>query len=345
MKKSILSLLLACVMLAGLFPVSAMAAGDDVLMIYDAETYTDVGGVYLGYVETEYFTQGKASFNCNSVDGFLEFFADTYTYWDKTLDVSGYEYIEFDIMSWEDLVCDFNFAVVENLLSHHGNDYQIDEIFMPAGEFVHFKLPISQFVTYSPDNLEPYDQWHQDDSGEGWEVDDLHYGAPALDRVARIRFQFAFCRVADEHEEPFEDPYDRVYPEGIELFFDNVTATKNGAGSDSTLQMWSDVKAARLAAQEPAEPDVPQNPQDPQEPVDPTTTPTDVEGLGDVNGDGNIDAKDALAVLKISVGKLTATEEESRRADVNRDEKIDAKDALEILKYTVGKPSCLAKAR
>ena len=65
--------------------------------------------------------------------------------------------------------------------------------------------------------------------------------------------------------------------------------------------------------------------------------------LGDVNGDSAINAKDALEVLKITVGKTKPTQEQTAAADVNGDEKVDAKDALEILKYTVGKPSVLAK--
>ena len=64
-----------------------------------------------------------------------------------------------------------------------------------------------------------------------------------------------------------------------------------------------------------------------------------VLALGDVNGDGQINAKDALEVLKQSVGKVTFTQQQKNAADVNRDEKIDAKDALEILKKTVGKPA------
>lgn len=59
--------------------------------------------------------------------------------------------------------------------------------------------------------------------------------------------------------------------------------------------------------------------------------------LGDVNGDKEIDAKDALIVLKIAVGKYTATDAEKIAANVNKDTAIDAKDALEILKYAVGK--------
>ncbi len=67
--------------------------------------------------------------------------------------------------------------------------------------------------------------------------------------------------------------------------------------------------------------------------------------LGDVNNDTKIDAKDALLVLRIAVGKHTPTQGEKAAADPNADGKTDAKDALEILKYAVGKPSVLAKAR
>ena len=59
--------------------------------------------------------------------------------------------------------------------------------------------------------------------------------------------------------------------------------------------------------------------------------------LGDVNGDGKVDAKDALEVLKASVGKVTLTEVQQLAAEVDGKEGINAKDALEILKYTVGK--------
>ncbi len=62
-----------------------------------------------------------------------------------------------------------------------------------------------------------------------------------------------------------------------------------------------------------------------------------VAGLGDVNEDGKVDAKDALELLKFAVGKNLLTQEQQKAAEVNGDGSIDAKDALEILKYAVGK--------
>lgn len=55
--------------------------------------------------------------------------------------------------------------------------------------------------------------------------------------------------------------------------------------------------------------------------------------LGDVNGDGYIDAADALLCLRTSVGLITFTPEQEAAADVNHDGLIDAGDAILILRY------------
>ena len=55
--------------------------------------------------------------------------------------------------------------------------------------------------------------------------------------------------------------------------------------------------------------------------------------LGDVNGDGYIDAADALLCLRASVGLITLTPEQEAVADVNHDGLIDAGDAILILRY------------
>lgn len=55
--------------------------------------------------------------------------------------------------------------------------------------------------------------------------------------------------------------------------------------------------------------------------------------LGDVNGDGYIDAADALLCLRASVGLITLTPEQEAAADVNHDGLIDAGDANLILRY------------
>ncbi len=64
----------------------------------------------------------------------------------------------------------------------------------------------------------------------------------------------------------------------------------------------------------------------------------DFEGFfGDLNGDWFVDAKDALIVLKMAVGKMEMTDDDLWYGDVDGNGELDAKDALNILKYAVGK--------
>ena len=58
---------------------------------------------------------------------------------------------------------------------------------------------------------------------------------------------------------------------------------------------------------------------------------------GDVNTDGEIDAKDALHILQNAVGKREFNQLQFTAGNVNGDEKIDAKDALLVLKKAVNK--------
>ena len=59
--------------------------------------------------------------------------------------------------------------------------------------------------------------------------------------------------------------------------------------------------------------------------------------LGDVTQDGNINAQDALEVLKYTVGKVQLDGISQASAAVSGGNQITAKDALQILRYTVGK--------
>lgn len=58
---------------------------------------------------------------------------------------------------------------------------------------------------------------------------------------------------------------------------------------------------------------------------------------GDLNGDGEIGADDALAVLQAVVGKKKLTKNQTAAADMNGDGKIGADDANEMLKRAVGR--------
>ena len=90
------------------------------------------------------------------------------------------------------------------------------------------------------------------------------------------------------------------------------------------------IKKAGLNGYEAPAPSVPDEPSQPSQPEEPVR-------FGDVNEDGKIDAKDALDVLKYSVGKANFTSRQITAADVDGKDGIDAKDALQILKYSVHK--------
>ena len=58
--------------------------------------------------------------------------------------------------------------------------------------------------------------------------------------------------------------------------------------------------------------------------------------LGDVNGDGMIDAADAVMIQRYDSGLTTLTEEQLSAADVNGDGLVDAADAVKIQRYDAG---------
>lgn len=59
--------------------------------------------------------------------------------------------------------------------------------------------------------------------------------------------------------------------------------------------------------------------------------------LGDVNGDGKVDASDALLALQDSVKLSELSEEQRQKADMNGDGRVDASDALAMLQDSVGR--------
>ncbi len=66
--------------------------------------------------------------------------------------------------------------------------------------------------------------------------------------------------------------------------------------------------------------------------------------LGDANGDGSADAKDATQILRFANGKSSAFDQmdeatQLAAADINGDKSVDAKDATQILRYVNGKTS------
>jgi fibronectin type 3 domain-containing protein len=59
---------------------------------------------------------------------------------------------------------------------------------------------------------------------------------------------------------------------------------------------------------------------------------------GDLNGDGAVDSADALIAMKIAIGDIDPSGEQSEAGDINGDGKIDTADAILILRMAVGLP-------
>ena len=55
--------------------------------------------------------------------------------------------------------------------------------------------------------------------------------------------------------------------------------------------------------------------------------------LGDVNGDGKVNIKDATMIQKAAAKIIELTDDEKLRADVNADNKNNVKDATAIQKF------------
>lgn len=58
--------------------------------------------------------------------------------------------------------------------------------------------------------------------------------------------------------------------------------------------------------------------------------------LGDIDGDGEVSASDALLLLRFCVGELTEDQIDIEAADVNGDGAIDLLDALLTLRIALG---------
>ena len=74
--------------------------------------------------------------------------------------------------------------------------------------------------------------------------------------------------------------------------------------------------------------------------VTPTPTPDCIHD-GDVNGDNNITANDAMLAFRIALGVMTPSEQQACSADCNGDENITAADARGIFRTALGLESCL----
>jgi len=132
-------------------------------------------------------------------------------------------------------------------------------------------------------------------------------------------------------------------PFKVDISGDSVTISRNAAPNTDGVDMRSGVAVLTMkksgASQSIISAPKAIATKDANGALSPITKPTVIDdpyggyALGDVNGDGKINATDALLVLRSFAKKITLTPEQTLRADVNRDNKVNATDALKILRY------------
>jgi len=130
---------------------------------------------------------------------------------------------------------------------------------------------------------------------------------------------------------PVEDEKSFIYRIDTEGNIDDMAVTFE----DGYMMFLTDVLGMFVVT---TEDEVIEDPSNPTKPSDPDNTdPSDPvkEGgiLGDVNGDGKVNVKDATVIQKAAAKLLTLTKAELARADVNADTKVNVKDATAIQKY------------
>lgn len=139
-----------------------------------------------------------------------------------------------------------------------------------------------------------------------------------LDKLTQAETDLAACKAdhaaANAVKEQFDALPDELTPEDKEAV-DAVVAAYNALTDAQKAILGDEFKAALDAA------------------VAAVTAPDIV--YGDVNGDGNINASDALLALQHSVKLTTLEGDIFTAADVDQNDKVDATDALYILQYSV----------
>ena len=334
--KKILSVALALVLAIGVFAFPANAAGQT-YMIFACETDEGCGqhatgwGTKWGPVakNDEYghpapvqgeFSYAIATDTGNTVLYHNVSFNDGTPYPGTTgeFNMTGWEYIELDLYCNYDkslntdpnvvILFDWMFAVTDNTDDAGGKDWIMRNAVLPIGEWVHVRMPISEFNASSVNTS----------------------------KIHRIKMQFT--NICDsEYWEP---------PLNVFFYIDNVVATKGGAGSANELKDWDWWE--QFLNSDPEEssseilPPVPSDPEssDIQPPVpsdEPSSDVTPTIKYGDIDGVEGIAAGDALTALQFAVGKIKLSEELIKAADVDGIEGVAAGDALSILQFAVGR--------
>ena len=139
------------------------------------------------------------------------------------------------------------------------------------------------------------------------DIDDGVYGEKVKLAVDDVAYALSVLKAADEGNEAFDD--ERAFNGYNRLFVD----------SDNSTDEEKNLKAALDA-------------------LDEAIKAGDVGDvvMGDLDGDGIANAKDALMVLQAAAGSVELTSAQTKAADFNGDGVISAKDALAILKAAAG---------
>lgn len=115
--------------------------------------------------------------------------------------------------------------------------------------------------------------------------------------------------------------------------------TEESTSSTMSTDPKEDMKEHTMVTDSTEEPSATSNsseskPSDSTEPSTDSSEPTDDIGIiGDVNGDGKVNVKDATLIQKAAAKIIELTDEEKLRADVNADNKNNVKDATAIQKF------------
>lgn len=117
---------------------------------------------------------------------------------------------------------------------------------------------------------------------------------------------------------------------GEVLVVQKVIPAKGQISTEGTAPTEPTTESAVATA--PTEPTTESSTGDEDKPTD-STAPVVVGLLGDVNGDGKVNVKDATLIQKAAAKIIELTDEEKLRADVNADNKNNVKDATAIQKF------------
>ena len=192
------------------FPVE-VANLPDTLMLFDCETsegcgiYTEQQGTHYGPVsENIQFgspipVQGDYSY-CIYTKGNQMML--NYTFPDS-VDLSTYDYIEFDIYSYFEIVCNLNIDIATDTAATTGANWGLNSSWIPGERWYHVKMPVSAFSEFDG----------------------------SLTDINRIRF--LLTNIYDGVE--LVDNGYPTTPDYTYIYFDNIIATKNGAGKDNEL--------------------------------------------------------------------------------------------------------------